>query len=166
MLFGAASLDPPTANSSPANRLPQEVVDTTIAYLAHDTRSLWACSFTSRFWYNAAVPYLHHTLTIGPAYLYLHDQRSKWPKPLRMASKFGFLPFITRVSISGSYQFGSTLSAAELDDRTQREFSALTNVRELSIESLNIPRFIPGIQQYFRQFSPTLQSLTLEDVRA
>jgi hypothetical protein len=44
---------------------------------------------------------------------------------------------------------------------TQCEFSTLTNVREFSINYLDIPSFIPGTQWYFGQFSQTLQSLTL-----
>ena len=48
-----------------------------------------------------------------------------------------------------------------LQPRTQREFSASTNVRELYIANLDIPSFIPTIQQYFGQFSPTVRFLTL-----
>jgi len=137
-----------------------------VAHLTYDTHSLWACSFTSRSWYSAAVPHLHHTLTAKtPHYPYeVGNKKTRWPKPLRMASKFGFLPFITRVIISGSYRYGRDLSATELDGQTQREFSALVNVRELSIEQLDIPSFFPRIQQYFGQFSPTLRSLTLTRV--
>lgn len=46
---------------------------------------------------------------------------------------------------------------------TLREFSTLTNVQELFIDDLDIPSFIPGIQRYFGQFSPTLRSLTLRE---
>ena len=142
MLFGGASLDPPAASSSPANRLPQEVVDIIVAHLTYDTPSLWACTFTSRSWYSAAVPHLHRTLTIHSTRSYTYEGRNKWPEPLRMASKFGFLPFITRVFISGKYRYGYSLSPEELDDQTQREFFALTNVRELS-RFLKHPQFHP-----------------------
>ena len=73
-----------------------------------------------------------------------------------MASKFGFLPFVTKVTITGCRDF----SARGFNDRTIREFSALTNVRELSIEKLYITSFISESQQYFGQFS-TLTSLTM-----
>jgi hypothetical protein len=45
--------------------------------------------------------------------------------------------------------------------RTLREFSTLTNVRELSIGFLDIPSFMPEPQRYFGQFSQTLRSLAL-----
>jgi len=139
-----------------------------VAYLTNDTRSLWVCSFTSRSWYSAAVPHLHHTLvTRTRRYIYGAEENKKirWPEPLRMASKSGFLPFITRVFISGQYRYSYFLCAKEFDDQTQREFSALTNVLELSIDYLYIPSFIPRIRQYFGQFSPTLRSLTLTNAR-
>ena len=162
ILFGGAPLDDPTASSSPANRLPQEVVDMIVAHLIHDTRSLLACSSTSRSWYGAAAPHLHRTLIIqNNAYA---NKKAKWPEPLRAASKFGFLPFVTRVSISRGIAYGYRFSSMDFNHRSQREFSALINVRELSIERLDIPSFIPKIREYFGQFSTTLRSLTLIDV--
>ena len=44
---------------------------------------------------------------------------------------------------------------------TLDQFSALTNVRELKVEYLDIPSFIPHIQRYFKYFLPTLTSLGL-----
>jgi len=130
-----------------------------ISHLASDRRSLFACSFTSRSWYSAAVPHLHDTLIARTDY-WTYSRNIKWPEPLRMVSQFGFLPFITRVFLSASLY--ESVAAKHFSGRTRREFSALTNVRELSIEGLDIPSFIPRIRECFGQFSPTLRSLTLK----
>ena len=129
------------------------------AHLIDDTRSLRACSYTSRSWYSAAVPHLHCSLIAKKRYR--SREAFEWSESLRMASKLGFLPLVTRVFISDMYRYGFLFSAREFDRRTQRDFSALTNVRELHIEELCIPSFIPRIQEHFGQFSPTLRSLTL-----
>ena len=96
--FGGASQDPPIVGSSPTPRLPQEVVDMIVAYLTGDTHSLLTCSLTSRFWYIAAVPHLHRILVTRVA-SYNRHENTKWPNPLRMASQFGFLPFVAKLSI-------------------------------------------------------------------
>jgi len=128
-----------------------------ITYLTHDILSLRACSFTSRSWYIAAVPRLHRTLAAQTDYI--TNKEVLWPKPLRVASKFGFLPFVTRVVISGS--MCHRFSTKKFNKRTRREFSQLTNVQKLSITALATPSFTPRIREYFWQFSSTLRSLTL-----
>ena len=136
-----------------------------IAYIIYDTPSLLACSLTSRSWYIAAVPHLHRTLTIRTSkYHYNSNKKIDWPEPLRMAAKFGWLPFFTRLVIFDGSYFDSFSQKyfKDFHHRTQRAFSALTNVRELSIDCLDIPSFIPEIRQYFGQFSPTVRSLTLK----
>ena len=130
-----------------------------IAHLVHDTHSLLTCSLISRSWYSAAVHDLHRTLFTQTGSRF--KNKTQWPKPLRMASKFGFLPLITRVIISGGRLPHDQFSQTKFDHWTRYEFSKLTNVLELSINYLNIPSFIPSIQEYFGQFSPTLRSLTL-----
>lgn len=77
-----------------------------------------------------------------------------------MASEFGFLPFTARPYIYR--QCGTGLSKKHFDHRTQGEFSAFTNVWKLSIVSLDISSFVPKIREHFGQFSPTVQSLTLQ----
>jgi len=134
-----------------------------IAHLTYDRRSLAACSFTSRSWYRAAVPHLHCTLTAQTGYWAY--AKIKWPKPLEMASQFGFLPFVTRVSVSASFEDRVSAEDFTFSGWTRRKFSALTNVQELSIERFDIPSFIPRMREYFGQFSPTLRSLTLTIVK-
>lgn len=155
-----ASPDAPTP--SPATRLPQEIVNTIIAYLIHDTNSLLTCSLFSHSWYIAAVPHLHRTLIVRMD-SHSRDKETKWPKSLRTASKFGSLPFVTRLIIYGNSMPWSLFSPQRFHFWTRREFSALTNVRVLYIGGLDIPSFIPTIRQYFGQFSPTVRSLTLSE---
>jgi hypothetical protein len=158
--LGGASPDPPTACSSPAARLPQEVVDKIIAHLIHDTRGLLTSSLTSRSWYIATIPYLRHTLTTRTSTSYGNQRKETvWPRPLQVASELGWLPFVTRLIIIADY--GKGFSQKLFRSWTQREFSTLTNVQELSIHYLDIPSFMPEIQRYFGQFSKTLRSLTL-----
>jgi hypothetical protein len=130
-----------------------------IAYLIRDIRSLLTCSLISRSWHIATVPHLHRTLTARiPS---IHEPRkTKWPEPLRRASRLGLLPFVTRVLISGETSMG--FYPKQFHYWTRREFSALTNVQELSIDNLDIPSFIPRVHRYFGQFSQTLRSLTLK----
>ena len=132
-----------TASSSPAARLPQEVVDMIVAHLIHDIHSLLACSLTSHSWYIAVVPHLHCTLTTHIS-VYDDSKKTTWPGPLQAGSEFGWLPFITRLFITVHRAEG--FSPEVFRPSTQREFSALTNVRELSMQYLNIPSFVPGIQ--------------------
>ena len=103
-----------------------------ITYFICDILSLRACSFTSRSWYISAVPHLHRTLAAQTRYMI--NKRILWPKPLRVASKFGLLPFVTRVVISGNicHQFTTKQS----NNQTLREFSKLTNVQELDVTGL------------------------------
>ena len=157
MFLGSASPDVSTASSSPNNLLPLEIIDMILIYFADDIRSLQACSLTSRSWNVAALPRLHHTLSIQSFHA---DEEYEWPKPLRMASKFGLLPLYTKLSIAGRYRHGDMFTAKEFNRQTKRDFSSLTNVRELSIRGLDIPTFLPRIQSYFGQLS-ALTSLTL-----
>ena len=153
---------PTTASPSSTTRFPQEIVDVIVAHLTHDTYSLLACSLTSRSWYIAAVPHLHCTLTTHIS-VYDDSKKTTWPRPLQAGSEFGWLPLITRLFITVHRAEG--FSPEAFRSSTQREFSALTNVRELSIQYLDIPSFIPGIQWYFGQFSRTLRSLALSQPR-
>ena len=152
--------------SSPAMRLPQELVDMVITHLTYDTRNLLTCSLVSRSWYIAATRHLHNTLTTHTERLNW-DEKNEWPKPLSRASKLGVQPLIKELFISGfcSLDGEGLFSAKQFHRRTRREFSALTNIRVLSVDNLDIPSFMPKIRKYFGQFSPMLQSLTLKKPR-
>jgi len=146
----------PTTPSSPANRLPLGIVRQIIAHLIYDKHSLLVCSLTCRSWYTAAVPHLHHTLNLGTK---LHaPSRVKWPNPLLHLHKLGLLPLVEQLHIHQDDYDCRRLSPQRLHRRT---LPTLSNLQELHIEYLNIPKFVPKLQRYFGHFSPTLRSLTL-----
>ena len=135
-----------TIRSSPAMRLPQEIVEAVVAYLIYDLPSLRSCSLTSYSWYIAAVPHLHRTLFIG------------WGNPIRCMHMLGLLPFVERVRI---LSISKEFPPKTFNFCTQRQLSALTNVRTLEIGALDIPSLVPKIWRYFRPFLPTVRSLHL-----
>jgi len=135
----------------------------TIAYLIHDTCSLRACTLTCYSWYIAAVPHLHRTLTISTD---CWGRRFRWPNPIRYMHRFGLLPLVRELRlhlIENSYSVG--FSPRLFNRHILRQFFTLTNVQRLEIEHLDIPKFMPRIQRYFRYFLPTVRSLALKDPR-
>ena len=110
-------------------------------------------------WYIAAVPHLHHTLTIDGWEGYTRDEKYRWPTPLQKSYNLGLLPLVKRfrIRLKYGYEFGPKL----LGRSTLRYFSALTNLQELGIDRLHISEFMPNIQQCFGHLSPTLRFLAL-----
>ena len=159
VFFRGARPGTPTTTPSSAARLPQEVVDMVVAYLAYDTGSLLACCHTSRSWYIAAMSHRRLTLDVHTDSNWFMDKKRWWPRPLRMVYKFGLLPFVTKLLINEGGRYGEVFSSRKSHYWTRREFSALTNVRELSIHGLDIPSFMPRIQKYLdsscRQSDPS-----------
>jgi len=144
-------------------RLPQELVEMIISYFIYDTRTLLACSTTCRSWYFAAVVHLHHSLTSGencsPS-AWGNARKYWWPHPLQNSYELGLLPFVKRFRFRlQSYPY----SKFTLDDLTLRYFSALTHLQELGIDYLQVPDFMPNIQQFFGHFAPTLRFLALKE---
>ena len=152
-----------TTDPSPATKLPLEVVEIIITHLIYDTHSLRACTQTCYSWYIVAVPHLHHTLITG---IDCWGQNYRWPNPIKLIHTLGLLPlveeFCVRQQVSSDHV---GLSLKLFNRRTLHQFSALTNIRRLEIEYLDIPSFIPGIQQYFGHFSPTVEFLLLKQPR-
>jgi len=162
-ISGRAYLRTPTTCPSPATRLPLEIVGRIVAYLTYDTPSLLACSLTCYYWYIAAVPHLHQTLTIITTVWKLSGE-TVWPKPLRRMHRLGLLPLVQELQIydeghSGYYGF----TPKHFDSRTLRHFFTLTNVQYLGVDNLDIPRFMPKFQRHFKNFLPTVRSLALKE---
>ena len=150
-----------TACSSPATRLPPELIETIISYLVYDTRSLLACSMTCYSWYIAAVPQLHHTLTTENDSSRPRDRKHLWPQPLKGSYKLGLLPFVKRFRTRLGQYDGFT--PKWLGRHTLHYFSALTNLQELGIDNFQVSKFMPNIRQYFGHFSPALRFLALKE---
>ena len=93
-----------------------------------------------------------------------------WTAHVRRMYKLGLFPFIKKFHIRTIVHLNSREMNYELhefspelfDHQILRQFSALTNVRDLAIDSLDIPSFIPELRRYFGHFIPTVQSLTLK----
>ena len=137
---------------------PQDVMDVIVANLGDDIRSLKAVSTTCHSWYLAAVPYLHHTLTIGGKPL---DRVRVDLKPLAKLHKLDILPFVKKLWIRTPLTREPWISPKKFDRRTLRHFSALTNVQQLRIEKFGLSKFMPGVERYFGHFAPPLRSISL-----
>ena len=143
----------PALRPSPITRLPQELITLIISYLIRDTPALIACSMTCYSWYIAAVPHLHHTLTMDA-------WEHPWPKPLRDSYNLGLLPLVKQFRYRTVFGY---FTPKTLDRCTLRYFSALTNLQELGIDNLNVPSFMPNIRQYFGHLTQTLRFLALRE---
>ena len=133
-----------------------------IAHLPYDIPSLRACSLTCYSWYIAAAPGLHHTLTIRTTRK--ADLKFWWPNPLLRMHRLHLLPMVEKLQVhEGRFTDHRGFSTDRFNCCILYRFCALTNVRELELELLDLPRFMPRIRRYFRQFLPTVRSLTLTE---
>ena len=118
---------------------------------------------TCHSWYIATVSHLHHSLTTDDKPPYFGGPKgNSWPGPLQKSYELGLLPLVKRfrIRLQGS-DHPTTFASDRLDKRTLRYFSALTNLQELGIDYLQIPNFMPNIQQCFGHLAPTLRLLAL-----
>jgi len=162
MYSGGASPETSTTRPSPATRLPQEIVEMIIAYLIYDKRSLCACTSTCYSWHIAAIPHLHHTLTIDT----YCPQVFWWADRLLFMHMLGLLPLVKMFRIHGQeYADCVGVSPKLFNCCILLQFYALTNVRELEIQFLDIPKFLPRNLWYSRHFLPNIQSLALREPR-
>ena len=157
----SGSPGPSAIHTSPAARLPPEVVKEIVAYLINDLRSLRACSLTCYSWYIATVPHLHQMLSIHPD---SWGRKLRWPNPLLYMHMLGLLPLVRTLWIHGEND-RDAFSSKRLNRCILRQFCALNNVRQLVIDFLDIPSFMPKVRRYFGQFSPTVQYLSLREPR-
>ena len=142
-------------------RLPLEIVEMIIAHLIYDTPGLIACSLTCSSWYIAVAPHLHHTLTMRTSQW--PKKKFIWPEPLRHMHRLGLLPLVKKLQVhEGYFQDYYGITPRRLDCRTLYHFFALTSVQELEVDHLDIPKLMPRIRRYFKNFLPTLRSLALK----
>ena len=150
-------------------RVPYDIVEMILTHLIRDLGALKACSLVCRSWYTTAVPHLRRTLTLrsdrsgsvgdklGPG-----STRDKL-KPLSRLHERGHIPLVQEIRVVQSYGASPWFVPQVFNHRDLRYFSAFTNVRTLVLQGLRIDHFIPGIESYFKHFTPTLQSITLSD---
>ena len=148
----------------PTLPLPYEITEMIIAYIAHDLDTLKACSLTCRSWYIVVVPRLHHTLTLrgsGPNLLTRGGL-----EPLSKLHGLGLIPLVKEIRVKQPLEINGWFVPQAFSHRDLRYFSAFANVQALALQRFQIYRFLPGIQRYFGQFSPTLRSIVLANVRS
>lgn len=154
MRSGGAPPETSTIPSSPAARLPQEIVDMIVAYLTRMVFSLHACSLISRSWYVAAVPHLRPTLCIT----FGHDHRNlEWSNPIWSTRVLGSVKCVQFYGVHSRNIFSPRLFNSQL----LCQFSASTSLETLEIHKLDIPSFITCIQPYFGHCLPTVRYLSL-----
>ena len=155
-MFGRSHSGTSTSGSR-ATDLPQELVEMIIAHVLLDTPTLKACSATCRSWYLAALPHLHHTLT-------LHETDSniagEWLTSLQRLSEMRLLPFVKRLHIEQS-RAGPHFRPTILKAQSLVRFLALMNVQELRITEVDFSVFTPQRQRNLGRFMPTLRSLAI-----
>ncbi|KAF9643704.1 hypothetical protein BDM02DRAFT_1364424 [Thelephora ganbajun] len=162
---GKAKTSRPLSGASPemcttcesSCRLPYEIVEIIIAHLTYDLDTMKACSLVCRSWYAATAPQVHHTLVLRDK---MFGTARGGLKPLSKLHKLGLLHLVKEIQVEQWPMSGwfvpQGFSSADL-----RYFSAFANVQSLRLENVAIYRFIPGIERYFEQFSPTLRSIAL-----
>ena len=142
-------------------RVPHEIVEVILAHFTDDIPTLKACSFTCRSWYTTAHPYLHHTLTLGGNGPYITRGRLK---PLYKLHELGLIPLVKEIRVRQGVGREAWFAPRAFNRHDLQYFSAFANVQTLVLQCLQIYRFIPGIERYFEQFSPTLQSIVLSNL--
>ena len=174
---GKASIDPLLYNAPPeihtahesTCRVPYDIVEMILTHLTRDLSALKASSLVCHSWYTAAVPHLHRTLTLeNDRSDFVGDEQGMGStrdklKPLSRLYERGHIPLVQEIRVMKSYGTSPWFVPQAFTHCDLRYFSAFTNVRTLVLQGLRIDHFIPGIECYFKHFSPTLQSITLID---
>ena len=150
----------PAVHFSSATRLPQEIVKIIVGHLIYGIPSLIACSLTCYSWYIASFPHLHHIFVTRPGICFW-GPKFAWPRPLQKAGNLGLLPFVKKFSVESSLPSPEAFSRKHLNPAVLRQFSTLTNVQEPALSHLDIPSFMPRVQQFFGHFVPSVRFLTL-----
>jgi hypothetical protein len=150
---------PRTRNTpKPTAPLPYEIVEMIVANFTYDLHTLKACSLTCYTWYIAAVPHLHHTITL---------RESRWGvtrselRPLSKLHELGITPLVREIRVWQSNGLRPWFVPRAFGRREFRYFSAFTNIQRLKLEKMDIFSFMPEVERYFGQFSSTLRSIAL-----
>lgn len=139
-------------------RLPQEILEMIISNLTHNIPSLKACAATCFTWYNAAAPYLHHTLILREWHA-VTTRRDLIP--LAALHQLGLLPLVKKVEFRRGIFKCPWVVPDIFGSQSLDCFSALVNLQDLTIADLFFSEFASGIEKYFGHFSPTLRSIAL-----
>jgi len=132
-----------------------------------DMEALKICSLTGKALSCSVKPFVHRTLYLTPRSKVITFTKPKTPGPwnelkgLTALSERGLLQHTRHVSISLPR---NPLFVHDLEPYVQ-QLRAITNLRSLKTRWLDVPSFIPKMEEYFGTFLGTLQSLELESPR-
>jgi len=150
--------------------LPRELIDEIMRY--HDPQTLKRCSLTSRAFYSAARPSIHRQLVLDIKSAVRGSDREILPfdRDAHLAQAEVYLArYLSVVEERGLLRhgyvrevrldlcFGNPENVLQL-----QQVRVLETVHTLTIEGLDLPRFLPIFDRCFSQFVPTLRSLSLE----
>jgi len=144
-------------------RFPPELTEMIIAHLSGDLHALKAFSLTCREWYIAAVPHLHHTLTLKDTVPEkIHDKL----KPVSKLDELGLAPHVKEIRVMQPRRTANFWFKPQAFSRHDlRHFSAFTNVQVLILQNMDISSFMPNVDRYFGHLSPTLRTIVLGQPR-
>jgi len=153
--------------------LPRELIDEIMRY--NDQQTLESCSLTSRAFYSAARPFIHRRMVLGTRSLSRGTHPEILPldrdAPLAKA-EVHFARYLSEAEERGLLRHGYVrevrldLSLGNPKNVLQlQQLRALETVHTLTIEKLDLPKFLPIFGRCFSQFVPTLRSLSLKEAR-
>jgi len=154
---------PMTMDNKGLPSLPDDIVCEIFILL--DMKALKSCSLACRTLSSSAKPLLHRTLHLTPRFgdhtaPSFPGHRAEF-KGLSVLGKRGLLQHTRHISISLRRNL---LLLYDLEPYPQ-QLRTLTNLRSLKTRWLDIPSFIPKMDEYFGAFLGSLQSLGLESPR-
>jgi len=144
--------------------LPDDIICEVFGLL--DKETLKACSLTGRALSCSAKPFVHRALYLIPR----RPRFSTGPKIPGRWKEFEGLPDLCERELLqhtrhlSIYLPRNPLFAHDLQPHIEH-LHAITNLRSLKTRWLDIPSFIPKMEEYFGTFLETLQSLELESPR-
>ena len=145
--------------------LPDDIIYEIFSLL--DAGALKSCSLTGKVVSRSAKPLLHRTLYLIPRNWPGAPTKPSTPghwnelKGLATLGEHGLLQHARHASI---YLSRNPLFPHDLQPHVQH-LRSLTNLRSLKTRWLDIPSFIPKMEEYFGAFFESLQSLELESLR-
>ena len=113
-------------------RLPRKLLEMIIFDLVYDALGLKPCTVTCFVWYTVVAPHFHRTLDLELRKAII---TRKDPKYLTALHELGLSSLVKKVQLPEIF-----------DSESLRYFSALVNVQDLFITSLDFFKFTLGIQ--------------------
>ena len=152
--------------------LPRELIDKIMHYNG-DLQTLKNCSLTSRAFYSAARPLIHRRIVLGLTSTIV----SAWPESLSYEDYLDQADVFHARRLSAAEERGllryGYVQEVDLDLGINnpenvlqfRQLRDLDTVHTLTIDRLDLHKFLPIFERTFSQFVPALRSLSLKSTR-